>query len=317
MTLILTETDLDTLLDMREVVSSVEEAFRREAAGEVDNSLRTRSRAPGAVLNAMHACLHYIGRGGLKCYLSSRMGTRFVFILFDLSNGRPLAIMGADSLGKYRTGAASGVATKFLYRRTSARLAICGSGRQALAQVLGIAATVSITSVNVWSPNSEHRDAFCVKLRDKGFDSKAFASPAEALADADVASTITSTKTPFLTPDALRGLSHLNACGSNQPDRSEVSIAGVAGFGTVVVDDKCQATSEYGDLIQAAKSGGFSWEAVAELKDIVAGKAVPSGGPTLFKSGGVALEDVAVGNMIYEKALNSGRYADAAVVNLP
>ena len=295
----------------------MEEAFRRKASGEADNSPRTRSSAPGAVLNVMHACLPYIGRGGLKCYLSSRTGTRFVFVLFDLSDGKPLAVMGADSLGRYRTGAASGVATKFLYGRTSARLAICGSGRQALAQVLGIAATTSVTSVKVWSPNPEHRDAFCGRLKGKGFDSRATGSPAEALAGADVASTITSAKTPFLTPEVLRGLSHLNACGSNQPDRSEVSVAGVEGFGSVVVDDIHQATGEYGDLIQALKPGGFSWDLVTELKDVVAGKARPLKGPTLFKSGGVALEDVAVGNMVYEKALNSGRYTDSAFVNLP
>jgi len=302
---------------MREVVSSVEEAFRREAFGEADNSPRTRSHAPGAVLNAMHACLAYIGRGGLKCYLSSRMGTRFVFVLFDLSDGRPLAVMGADSLGRYRTGAASGVATKFLYKRTSAKLAICGSGKQAFAQVLGIAATTSVTSVNVWSPNSEHRDAFCFKLKQDGFDSKAFGSPAEALAGADVACTITSAKTPFLNPEVLRGLSHLNACGSNQPDRAEVSATGVASFGSVVVDDIRQATSEYGDLIQAAKPDGFSWDLVTELKEVIAGKVSRLSAPTLFKSGGVAIEDVAVGNMIYEKALDSGRFSDPSVVNLP
>lgn len=110
---------------MTEVVASIEEAFRHQAHGEAVNSARTRSRTPGAVLSVMHASLPYLGRGGIKCYMSSRKGTRFVLILFDSTDSRPLAIMGADVLGRFRTGAASGVATKFLYGRRSAKLTVC------------------------------------------------------------------------------------------------------------------------------------------------------------------------------------------------
>lgn len=317
MTLILSEEDLEELLNMDEVVLSVEEAFRREAEGKAENAARTRSRAPGAALNAMHACLSYLGRGGLKCYVSTRAGKCFVFILFDLSDGRPLAVMGADALGRYRTGAASGVATKFLYGMTSAKLAVCGSGKQALTQVLGIAATTSLTSVSVWSPNADHREAFCKKLRSLGFDARACEGPYEALAGADVVSTITSSKDPFLEQAHVGGISHLNACGSNGPESSEVSVAALRTFNTLAVDDLRQATSEYGDLIQGVKSGDLSWDSVIELKDIIAGKVKPGKGPTFFKSGGVALEDVAVGSLVYDKAIRSGRQYTAATLAKP
>ena len=297
---------------MTEVMSSVEEAFRREAAGEAVNSARTRSRAPGVVMNSMQAHLPYLGRSGLKCYVSSKGGARFVFVLYDSTDSRPLAVMGADNLGRFRTGAASGLATKFLYGKKSARLAVCGSGKQAMTQVLAVAAVTSVSEVHVWSPNEEHREGFRQKLNGAGFDAESFGSASEALRGVEVASTITSSREPFIDRAAIEHLSHLNACGSNSADHSELTAAAVANFATVVVDDLPQARTEYGDLIQAAQTGSFSWDTAVQLKDIVSGKVRPSSS-TLFKSGGVAIEDVAVGSMIYDKALKSGRFQDSTV----
>jgi len=312
LTLALSEKDVQGLLEMTEVVSAVEEAFRREAAGEAMNSARSRTRGIGVVLNAMHAYLPYLRRGGLKCYISSRKGTRFVFILFDSEDSRPLAIMGADTLGRFRTGAASGVATKFLYGRKSAKLAVCGSGKQALTQVLGVAAVTSISELRIWSPTEDHREGFRLRLKEMGLDAETFGTPGEALRGVDVASTVTSSKKPFLSPAEIEHLAHLNACGSNSPEHSEVMATAVAEFGAVVVDDLLQARIEYGDLIQAAEAGTFSWDAAVPLKEVVAGR-VSATGSTLFKSGGVALEDVAVGSLVYDKALKSGRFGDASV----
>lgn len=310
--LILSEEDVEDLLEMRDAVSSVEEVFRREAGGEAVNSPRTRARAPGIVLNSMQAHLPYLGRSGLKCYMSSRKGTRFIFILFDSTDSRPLAIMGADVLGRVRTGAASGVATKFLYGRRSAKLAVCGSGKQAMTQVLGVAAVTSLSEVRVWSPIEEHRAGFAQKLRGVGLNAEMVETPREALKGADVASTITSSIEPFIEPYAVEHLSHLNVCGSNSPENAEVTAPTLGEFEAVVVDDLPQARIEYGDLIQAAEAGTFSWDAALQLKDVVAGK-VRVAAPTLFKSGGVAIEDVAVGSMVYDKALKSGRFPDATV----
>jgi ornithine cyclodeaminase/alanine dehydrogenase-like protein (mu-crystallin family) len=313
--LVLGEADVAGLLDMGEVVSAVEEAFRRQGEGMADNSPRTRSRAPGAVLNVMHGCLPYLGRGGVKCYMSSRAGTKFVFALFDLADARLLAIMGADALGRFRTGGASGVATRLLYGRGSARLAVCGTGRQAFTQVLAAAAVTSISEVKVWSPDQGRREAFRLKLEAAGFTAEASGTPAEAIGGADLVSTMTSAREPFVEAGALEGVRHLNACGSNQPDRAEVAAAAFRHFRGVVVDDLRQAKTEYGDLVLAEKAGTFSWESAVELKEVAAGKAHPEA-PTLFKSGGVAIEDVAVASLVYDKAVRSGRYADSEV-NLP
>ncbi len=310
MTLILSERDVESLIDMRDVVASVEEAFRREGVGDAYNSTRTRSGGNASVLNVMHANLPYLGRGGLKAYMSSKEGTRFAILLFDTSDSSPLAIMGADILGRYRTGAASGVATKHMYGRPSGTVAIFGSGKQALTQALGLSSVMSVDEFRVWSPNSAHRDSFSRLLEEKGFRSAAFDSPEVALRGAQVACAITSSREPFLTDRMLTRVSHVNICGSNDPDRAEITPNALGTFDTVAVDDLAQAKVEYGDLIYAVRSGTFAWESAIELGQIVAAKRVAKG-RTLFKSGGVALEDVAVASMLYDKAVMSGgRYPD-------
>lgn len=306
MTLVLSEEDVENLINMKDVVSSVEEAFRRQGTGEVSNFMRTRSRWDASVLNVMHANLPYLGRGGVKAYMSSTRGTKFALLLFDTNDSRLLAVMGADILGRFRTGAASGVATKYLYGKRSGSLAVFGSGKQAFTQVLAIKEVMSLEEVRVWSPTPEHRVAFAQKLRSYGFDSNAFDAPSEALEDTEVATTITSSRQPFLTDEMLKKVMHLNVAGGNVSDHAEVTAAGIGAFSSVVVDDIAQAKIEYGDLIQAAENGFFSWESAIELGSVVAGKRKPEG-RTLFKSGGAALEDVAVASMIYDRAMESPR----------
>lgn len=301
MTLLLSESEVEGLLDMNEVMGAVEEAFGASASGKASNSARTRSRSSDSVLNVMHANLQYLGRSGLKAYATSKAGTRFVVVLFGDSDSAPLAVMGADALGRYRTGAASGVATKHLFRERSATLALFGAGRQAMTQVLAMASAISLEEVRVWSPNPRHRESFALKVNQGGLKATACESPQAALRGAQVANTITSSIQPFLTAELLQGISHMNLCGGNVPTHAEVTADAVGSVHTVVVDDLPQAREEYGDLILAAESGHLSWDSVAELGEVVTGER-SHGQRTLFKSGGVALEDVAVASAIYDKA---------------
>jgi ornithine cyclodeaminase/alanine dehydrogenase-like protein (mu-crystallin family) len=305
LTLFFSETQVKELLEMKEVVGAVEEAFRRQGLGEAVNSMRTRSRADGTVLNVMHASLPYLGRAGLKCYLSSHQVTNFLVVLFDLKDATPLAVMGADMLGRYRTGAASAVATKHLYRRASARLALFGAGRQAITQVQALQAILSIEEVRVWSPNPSHRTTFVAKLNELGVRAIAADSPGAASSNAEVGSTITSASTPFLSDRDVAPLAHINVCGGNHPRHSELTPEAVASFESVFVDDLPQGKMEYGDLLNAASVGKFAWENAMELGSAVAGKASLRG-RTLFRSGGVAIEDVAVASLLYDKASANG-----------
>jgi ornithine cyclodeaminase/alanine dehydrogenase-like protein (mu-crystallin family) len=314
LTLVLSERDVEGLIDMKDVVPAVEEAFRRQGMGEASNYMRTRSRGASSVMNVMHANLSYLGRGGLKSYMWSSTGTKFAVILFDEMDSAPIAVMGADTLGRYRTGAASAVATKHLYGKRSGKLAIFGSGKQALTQVLAMAAVMSIDEVRVWSPSEERRKSFAAKVSERGFNASAHSTPAEAIKGAEVASAITSASRSFINEEMVPSLSHLNIAGSNQPEHSEASVSAIGEFDTVVVDDVAQGRVEYGDLIQAEAAGTFAWDSVVELGSVVAGKTRPKG-RTLFKSGGVALEDVAVASMLYDKAMKSGRaYANVELV---
>jgi ornithine cyclodeaminase/alanine dehydrogenase-like protein (mu-crystallin family) len=305
MTLVLSEKDVQSLLNMDEVVSSVEEAFRQQGMGNASNYMRTRSWGQSSVQNVMHANLSYLGRAGLKAYIASGAGVIFSVLLFDSTKSEPLAIMGADHLGRFRTGAASGVATKYLYGRKSGTLAILGSGRQAFTQALAVKSVMSVDTARVWSPDAGHRDGFCLKLKEAGFRVSASDSPGAALDGAELVCSITSSAEAFVTKEMLGSVAHMNLAGGNVPTHAEISTGAVGLFKTVVVDDIPQGRVEYGDLIQAAAAGTFSWDSAVELASVVSGKAKPSG-RTLFKSGGVALEDVAVASMLFDKAMKSG-----------
>jgi ornithine cyclodeaminase/alanine dehydrogenase-like protein (mu-crystallin family) len=306
MTLILSEEDVMGLLEMKEVVGAVEEAFRHEGNGGASNSVRTRSRSHSSVLSVMHASLPYVGRGGLKAYMSSKEGVNFLVVLFDESSSSPLAIMGADIIGRFRTGAAAAVATKYLFRGRSFVLALCVSGKQALTQVLAIQAIANLERVEVWSPNPAHRKSFVALLQKRGFNARANEAPDHAIRRADVVSSITSSRKPFLTERSLKSVSHVNLSGSNDPECAEATAGAVRSFESVVIDDIPQARVEYGDLIQAFIAGRFRWENAIQLSDVVSGKVTPKG-RSLFKSGGAALEDVAVASLLYDKAMKSGK----------
>ena len=309
MTIFLSEREVEGLLNMDEVVAAVEEAFRRQGLGEAQNQMRSRTRGPASVLNVMHATSSYLGRGGLKAYMSSKGGTRFLTVLFDAADSTPLAVMAADMLGRYRTGAASGVATKHLYAKRSGSVALFGSGRQALTQALALRSVMQVDEIRVWSPNSGHREAFAKLLADEGFRCRASATPAAAAEGADVVSTITSSKDPYLDAKMLAQATHVNVCGGNVPDHAEIDSDAVGSFDTVVVDDVPQAKAEYGDLIQAAGKGKFSWDSAVDLGSVVAGKR-KSKGRTLFKSGGAAIEDIATAALVYEKARSRAGHAE-------
>ena len=310
MVLILSESDIRTLVSMKEMVPAVEEAFLKQGLGQAVNSPRTRSVIADSSLNVMHASLSYLGRSGAKCYMSTKEGNRFVFVLFDTESGNILAMMAADVLGRYRTGAASAVATKHLARRKDLSLAIFGSGGQALTQVLAVAEVAAVRRVNVWSPTPSNREKFAGELAALGFDAKAASSPREAMAGTDVASAITSSARGFIEASDASSIVHMNLCGSNNPRGGEALPSIFQDFRQVVVDDLAQARYEAGDLIQAEKAGTFTWDRAVELKDIVAGKVAPSG-RTVFKSHGVALEDVAAGSLVYDAAKKRGGYLEA------
>ena len=306
MPLFLREADVKAVLTIDLALTALDAAFREWAAGRAQNQPRRRVAA-GAVLATMSAALPSTGLMGFKTYTVSKAGARFWVCLFDATDGRPRAVMEAHWLGRMRTGAASGIATRYLARPDASVLTVIGAGSQALTQVLAVAAVRALREVRVVSRNPAHRDAFVAEL--KGTVSGAIGIHAagglrEAVDGAEILTTVTSAGHPIVPGELLQAGQHLNVCGSNLPDRREVDSRAVARADLVVADDVEAARLEAGDLLLAEREGQLSWTRVHSLRDAVAGsigRRQPSD-VTLFKSVGLAIEDVAAGAAVLELA---------------
>jgi len=309
--LYLTEADVAQLLTMDVALEAVESAFRAAAAGQVQNQPRRRLRTGvGAWLNYMAANDDRSGYFAMKIYTVSKQGYRFLVPLYCGDSGDLVALIEADTMGCLRTGAASGVATKYMARPDARRAAILGSGHQAPTQLEAIARVRRLESACVYSRNPERRRAFADKMSAQlGLPVEPMASAEEAVRSADIVAAITTVKAPVVEGAWLQPGTHVNAAGASYPHRREVDDAVVARAARIVVDSREQAMMEAGDLLIPFKDSPEPWDNVRELSDVVAGTTPGRSSAeeiTLFKSIGVALEDVAVAVRIYERARAEG-----------
>ena len=311
MALYLTEQDVTELLTMDETLAAIEAVFKAYARGDATNESRRRVRVAGGALNVMSGAVNNIagfdGLLGMKAYSVTRNGYRFVVNLFDATTGELLAIIQADKLGQMRTGAASGVATKYLAHANAKTVGVFGSGWQARSQLAAICAVRQIESVRVYSRSPEKRAAFCVAMQTElGIkDIQPVAEP-QAAAECDIISTITSAREPVLQGAWLKAGTHINAAGGNSVLRREVDDATITRSSFVCADSVEQAKIEAGELIVPVEKGLLTWERVHELRYVVngdlAGRKTP-GDITFFKSLGLAIEDIAAAAVVYRKAI--------------
>ncbi len=308
MTLFLTESDVTPLLTMPNAVRALEDAFRDLGQGSAINRPRQRVRVPKGVLHVMPAYAR--GYLGFKYYSAFRPKTRFWFHLIDANNGDLLCVMQADRLGQQRTGAASGVATKFLAREDAANIGIIGTGWQAESQLEAVCAVRSIRIVKCYSRDIERRENFAKKMSAQlGVDVSAVDTAHDAVRDADVVITATNAREPVLRGEWIAQGAHINAVGSNRADAREIDDAALNRCAFVCVDSIEQAKIESGDLISPIERGRMNWDRVSELGNVVTEKIQGRKNRedvTLFKSNGIALEDVAVGAWVYERAHEQG-----------
>jgi ornithine cyclodeaminase/alanine dehydrogenase len=308
--LFLREADVKQLLTMDATLAALDAAFRELAAGRATQQPRRRVAA-GAVLATMSAALPSKGLMGFKAYTHSKAGARFWVCLFDAADGRPRAVIEADWLGRMRTGAASGLATKYLARPNASVLTVIGSGSQSLTQVLAVAAVRSLREVRVASRDPAHRDALVDRLKGvlaPTITIRSAGSLREAVDGAEILTTITAAARPIFPGEWVQAGQHLNVCGSNYPDRREVDGRLIARADIVVADDVEAARLEAGDLLLAEGEGNLNWGRVHSLRDVVAGSTgsrQPSD-VSLFKSVGLAIEDVAAGAVVLELAQARG-----------
>jgi ornithine cyclodeaminase/alanine dehydrogenase-like protein (mu-crystallin family) len=254
----------------------------------------------------------YAGRMGHKTYTVAMKGrgARFWYLLFN-DNGEMLAMMEADTLGQIRTGAASGVATRFLARDDARTLAVIGTGWQARSQLEACFHVRNFTRVVVYGRDPDRRAAFCEVMSAKiGHAVESAGSAQEAAADADVICTMTSANTPVLEGAWLKPGTHVNAAGSNRANAKEIDVELVRRASVIAVEDLAQAKVESGDLQAANEAGAFTWENATLLSDIVAGHALGRTGDdqiTLFESLGIGLWDIAAASHVFDACIIEGR----------
>jgi alanine dehydrogenase len=311
MALYLTEKDVIDLLPMEEAVKCVEASFHSQAQGKAPNQPRRRVFLPKVSLHYMAGALEDEGVVGLKIYTVSRDILHFLVLLYSAENGDLLALMEADHLGRIRTGAASGVATKYLAREESETVALIGTGRQARTQLEALTKVRNPKSVLVYGRDEARRQDFAQAMNERLKINVSPAPSAEAaVRQGDIVVTATTSREPVLSGEWLKPGAHVNAIGANMLNRREVDDRTLDRAQVIAVDSVDQAKKEAGDLVYGLASLGRGWEDIHELHEIVSGSAKGRTAPeeiTLFKSSGIALWDVAVGIHIYRKARASGR----------
>ena len=298
MALLLREADVERLGDVGSVMDAVEAAMTDLGKGEAQNQPRRRVFPPRGVLNVMFASWPAGGVSGLKSYTVGGGKARFLVVLYDLE-GALIALIEADRLGTFRTGAATGIAARRLAPPGPKTVAVIGAGWQARTQVAALQRALDVAELRVFSRTSERRNRFAAEV-----GGVAAESSEAAVRGADVVVTITSSATPVFDAAWVKPGALVVGAGSNFPTRAEVPAELVHGARAVVVDQLEAARLESGDLLCA----GYEVDRAVELGAVLAGRAaVPDGeAPLLFESHGLALWDLAAGKVVLETARAQG-----------
>lgn len=298
MPLFLNETDVGALLTMPLALDAVEEAHRELALGRAVDIPRQRTRLPQTALHILQGALPAHDAIGYKAYSSNRSGVRFLVHVFSAASGALRVVLAADRLGMMRTGAASGVATRWLARPDAETLGVFGAGWQAEGHIEAIAAVRPLRLVKVYARNAERLNAFCAKMSERlQIAVIAAASPEETVRDSDIVGTVTTAAAPLFEAKWLSPGTHINAAGSNSLIRREIGEEVLKACQTIVVDSVDSALKEAGDLLPWLEKGRLCERQLVELGDVIVGLhpgRTSRDEMTLFESQGMAIQDIAV-----------------------
>ncbi|MFI5324157.1 MAG: ornithine cyclodeaminase family protein [Thermodesulfobacteriota bacterium] len=310
MVLFLGEDDVRQLLTMADAVKVLEETFRQQGLGNVINQPRQRIRTEVSMLHYLPGALPHLGVMGYKAYTSSKSGVKFRVFLHDLETGELLSILDGNYMGMIRTGAVSGVATKYMARQDMGRVGIYGAGWQARGQLLGLTAVRNVKKIYVYSRNSAGTEPFAKEMEKiLRIPVTPVGTPEEAMRDADCVVTSTTSFEPVFKGDWLVKGMHINAIGGNFLFKREIDEKTVRSADIIVVESLEQSKIEAGEFLPLIDKGTLRWSVMTELGDVVAGKLkgrVTEQDITLFKSLGIAVEDIAVAAHVYKIAKQAG-----------
>lgn len=313
-TLILTNTDVKRLIDMSSVLKAVENVFKLHGKNLVQMPAKIYLhldkytgdfRAMPAYIEKQEAC-------GIKWVNVHPKNRRFglpavmaVIILSDPKNGFPIAIMDGTLITNLRTGAAGGIAAKYLARKDSSVVGLVGCGAQARTQFLALKELFKIKSVYIWG-----KDAACIKrfLKDTkcfGLDIKVKDKISDCVKGADIVVTTTPVRKPIVKAEWIKEGTHINAIGADAKGKEELEPA-LLKKAKIIVDDQQQAYHS-GEINVPISRGIITPKDIyATLGEVLIGKKEGRVSPkeiTIFDSTGLAIQDVAVANLVYKSAL--------------
>lgn len=298
MPIFLNETDVRQLLTMPLALDAVEEAHSELSLARAVDVPRQRTRLPQTALHLLQGAMPGRDAIGYKAYTSNRSGVRFLVHVFSAATGGLRVVLEADFLGMMRTGAASGVATRWLARPDAEILGVFGAGWQAEGHLEAIAAVRPLRRVKVFSRNAERLAAFCSKMAERlKIEVVPASSAEETVRGSDIVSTITTSAAPLFEAAWLSPGTHINAAGSNSLIRREVGEDVLKVCRPIVVDSVDTALKEAGDLLPAMEKGRLSERQLVELGDVIVGR-YPGRSTadeiTLFESQGMAVQDISL-----------------------
>lgn len=318
--LILTQTEVEKFLPVRECISVMADALADLARGNVYQPLRMIITPPGAKGDMALMPSYRSGDNagyGVKtvCFfpgnpakgLDSHQGS---VMLFSAETGELKALMNASAITAIRTAAVSGVATRVLAREDASELAIIGSGVQARAHIEAMSCVRKIKRARVASATLEHAKQFADEMRERySFPIEPVASVEAAVRDADLIVTATTAPEPIIRKEWISPGAHLNVVGSSIPTTREIDSATMA-VASLFVDRRESTINEGGDYLFALREGAIGADHIrAEIGELLIGAKVGRTSPdeiTLFKSLGLAVEDLASADYLYRKAQDGG-----------
>ena len=313
----LTEADVERLLTMPLALELIEQALKDRAEGRAVDVPRVRAHIPAGTLHMMEAAAPELKVIGFKAYYSTGRGTRYFVQLFGTESGRLEAIIEASCLGMVRTGAASGVATRWLARKEAATVGMIGAGKQAVGQLEAVCNVRPIRQAKVYSRSAERARKFCETMSSRlGIPVTPVASAIDAVRGADIVNVITKAAAPVLQGEWLETGQHVNAAGSNSLIRRELDAAAVQRCAVVAVDSRGTARNECGDLLPLVEKGLLDWNNLPELGEIIAGRLPGRNGSediTLYESQGMAVQDIYVGARLLALARERGTGVDLPI----
>jgi ornithine cyclodeaminase len=296
-----------------EMLDAVEAAYRDVAAGRDRSPLRTRVELAGGDLLLMPGVRD--GGHGATVKLVTVIPAnadrglptvQALVIWLDAQTGRPLALMDGETVTAMRTGAASGVASRLLARPDTATLAVLGVGAQAAWQVRAVLAARPIRRVVVFARSAEARADFAARMSaETGIEVTAAGDPETAVRSADIVCCATTSGDPVFDAASIRPGTHVNGIGAFRLGMVEIPPALFERAQLVAVDSRSAARAEAGDVVSAIESGLLAEEALVEIGSVEPGWAAsrPADAITVFKSVGLAIQDVAAAELIAARLL--------------